>query len=272
MPNRFGEHDGDTSDIDSGYSWAYDGELDLDIEDEYKPGPVSDGMAHISKSRIKTFLKCPRSFGFKYLAEERDDELPERFTPLMSDSEDWFQFVEYIGPFFEWELERWEAAKEAADTLDEARQLWVPHSIETSLKIDDPTVGELPWLGPYDVLYHAASVPEVDADEGYVVVDYKTGTVSDEQYRGTGIHIDLEFYAWILEQAGYDVAAGIGFYPGDDSGKVVREMPNEETRERIRDVITHFHEADAAASEFEPKPSGLCGYCHYQDQCPGSHT
>jgi CRISPR/Cas system-associated exonuclease Cas4 (RecB family) len=297
--NFFEEHGIDAEETDVGSVWYYDGDLDLNVSEQFVDGGVEEGLPHISKSRIKTFLTCPRKFGFKYLAEMREpsnfymergsavhdtyekfhqelekhieeyDELPDSFTPLTTklDSSKWFQFLEYIGPFFRWELKRLQAAQEHAATKAEARRLWEPHSVERELKIDDPPVGEIPWLGPYDALVHAASVPAVSATEGWVVVDYKTGSVKKEQYQREGIHIDLEFYAWMLEEDGFDVAAGVGMYPTDDEN-VVREMPNEDTRETIESVVSYLHAADPTVDDFPVSPGPLCDYCYYQDQCP----
>jgi CRISPR/Cas system-associated exonuclease Cas4 (RecB family) len=242
-------------------------------------------------------LTCPRKFGFKYLAEEREPQnyymergssvhetfelfhqdlidviesgsgVPDRFTPMLRESDKWFQFMEYIGPFFEWELERLEAARKEAESADEAIRLWKPHSVEEELYVEEPPVGEVPWLGPYDALVHSESVPQIDSGEGYVVIDYKTGSLKDEQYRDTGIHIDLEFYAWMLEESGFEVAGGVGLYPTEDSN-IVREMPNEETRETIEDVINYLHAADPTIEDFPIDPQPLCDWCFYQEQCP----
>jgi CRISPR/Cas system-associated exonuclease Cas4 (RecB family) len=255
-------------------------------------------MEHISKSRLKTFMKCPREFGFKYLAEVREgqnyymergstvhdayerfhkaikgyvrvnDELPERFSPLMEGADNWFQFVEYIGPFFRWELKRLRESKRNSDSIEGAIDLWLPHSLERSLTITEPPIGTVPWLGPYDALLNAGSVPQVDETEGYVVVDYKTGTVADKDaWKKTGIYVDLEFYAWMLELSGFDVVAGIGMYPSDDEN-VVRSMPNPETRKDIAEVVEYFHRANPTVEDFEISPQPLCDWCHYQEQCP----
>jgi len=283
----------------TGNSFGFDGELDLSV-DFYDNGPASAYLEHISKSRIKEFLKCERSFASKYLAGEREsenfymirgtdvhdtfeafhknliafvkanEEAPDNLTDLLPPASDWFQWLEYIGPFFEWELDRLDAARYNTDSEAEALEAWTPHSLEVSLTIDDPPIGELPWLGPYDCLLDARSVPQVHANTGYVVVDYKTGSVADkEAWKKDGIYIDLEFYAWMLESEGFDIAAGIGMYPGE-SDFVVREMPNPETREDIADVVGYLHETDVTREQFPTRPQPLCGWCHFEDQCSTS--
>lgn len=296
MSNRFGGVEAPEHEVVTGEKFGFEGDLDLSI-DFYDEAPVSDHLAHISKSRIKTFLKCERKFAYKYLAEERadqnfymergsrvhdafeefhqnleafitaNDEEPNSLTDLLGHASDWFQFLEYIGPFFEWELSRWEEAKSNAETKSEALSIWTPHSVEKSLEINQPPVGDLPWLGPYDALLDVQSVPQFDADEGYVVVDYKTGSLPKPQWRDKGIHIDLEFYSWMLECAGYHVVGAIGFYPTED-GNVVRSMPNKKIREDIADVVRHLHTVSATRSDFPIQPQPLCDYCFYEEQCP----
>lgn len=301
--SRFGNNKTDSAEdvpnTITGNSFGFDGELDLSV-DFYGEAPASDYLEHISKSRIKEFLKCKRSFAGKYLAKEREgenfymirgtdvhdafevfhknliafvkanEEAPDNFTDLLPQASDWFQWLEYFGPFFEWELDRLDAARDNTDSEKEALQAWIPHSIEVSLQVDDPPVGEIPWLGPYDCLLDARSIPQVETNEGYVVVDYKTGSVANkEAWKKTGIYIDLEFYAWMLEEKGFDVAAGIGMYPGE-SECVVREMPNAEIRDDIADVVSYLHETEVTREAFSTSPQPLCGWCHYEEQCSTS--
>lgn len=272
------------------------GDFDLSV-DFYGEAPVSDHLEHISKSRVKKYLKCERKFGFTYLAGERVDsnfymergtavhdafeqfhhnvkafvaanrEFPSSFTDLMPQASDWYQFTEFFGPFFRFELDRWETAKKNTDSLEDALDVWVPHSMEKSLRLEDPPVGELPWMGPTDLVLHAASVPMVEANEGLVILDYKTGSVPDSQYQGKGIDIDLAFYTWVWEEHGYDIAASVGMYPGE-SETLVREDIDRAAREKITDVVTELHNKAATKEEFDISPSPLCAWCSYRPQCP----
>lgn len=301
MSDRFGtqtQATADDVDVLTGNQFGFEGEFDLTV-DFYDEAPVSNELEHISKSRVKTYLKCPRSFAMKYLCGERFDgnyytergtmiheayekfhenlmayvtannEVPHRFTELLGTSDDWFQFIEFLGPFFEYELDRLDESKRVADDFEQALEIWTPVSVEEDLNVQNPPVGTLPWLGPADVLHHAASVPEVEATEGVVVLDYKTGSLPKEQYRDTGIHIDLAFYSWMLEKSGFDVAGSIGLYPAADD-MIVREVPDIEARATISRVVDDLHTLGATRDEFPTKPTPLCDYCEYQDQCDTS--
>jgi CRISPR/Cas system-associated exonuclease Cas4 (RecB family) len=282
----------------TGNNFGFEGELDLSTE-QYGMSSSADALEHISKSRIKTFLKCERKFAMKYLAGVRSPQnyhmekgtnihdtfekfhenvqafvaanqtFPESFTDLMPDSDLWFQFLGQIGSFFQWELDRWEEAKSNTDGIKDALEVWKPVALEKSIKLDDPPVGELPWLGPTDLVVHAASVPSVEDTEGLVIVDYKTGSLSDKRYRGTGIHIDLAFYCWVWEHQGYDVRAGVGLYPQENE-KVVRKNPDTDAREKIASVIQQLSSKSVERSDYDVKPQPLCSWCFYQDQCPTS--
>ena len=297
MSSRFGDNvEAPEHEVPTGNQFGYGGDLDLAV-DFYGEEPASDFLDHISKSRIKTFAKCERKFANKYLAGERADsnfymdrgsavhdafegfhknlkaflaankEEPNSLTELFPPATDWFQFVEYVGPFIEWELQRLQTARENTESEQATLNAWKPHSVEVSLKLEDPPVGEIPWLGPYDALVDARSVAAIDSNDGYVVVDYKTGSLPKYEWRDGGIHIDLEFYSWLLEEEGYEIAGAIGMYPSED-GNVVREMPNEDMREYIADVVKYLHQASVTRSDFSVEPQPLCSYCHYEDQCP----
>lgn len=279
-------------------NWSLNGEMDLDT-DKLGTGPIASHFDYLSKSRLKTKEKCERKLGYKYINEVKPDEnfymvrgtnihdsfekyhqnvkayvaanrcFPESLTELLGHGSEWFQFIDWVIPFFDWELERFEEAKKNTETLDAALDAWVPHSLERDLWIDDPPVGDLPWRGPYDALVESQSVPEIDATEGYTVVDYKTGSTPNEEYRDEGIHIDLCFYSWMLEIKGFNVTGAVGFYPTGDN-HVVREVPQPEIRGRIISTIQYLHNNDVTKANMPINPQPLCDWCQFQEQCPTS--
>jgi hypothetical protein len=110
----------------------------LSVSDE----KLENGLSWVSKSRIKTYKKCPFNFFLKYWCEHRppgtyytekgsqiheafeifhenlidhieaEGQIPERFTPLMPDGFGLTsQWLDFIGSFWEFELRRWEEAE-----------------------------------------------------------------------------------------------------------------------------------------------------------------
>jgi CRISPR/Cas system-associated exonuclease Cas4 (RecB family) len=287
MGNRFKKQDDKQQREEN--AWAYEGDLDLSVS----PEQMVEGLPYISKSRVKMWLKCPRSFAFKYWAGVREPanfymvrggevheafelfhrnvteyvrehgERPEWYTDFMGPSDNWMQHMTFLGPFWEWEDARWEACDGDLD-------LWLPHSVEEELWVEDPPIGDLPWMGPYDALYHAASIPWVEDNSGLVVVDYKTGSYENaEKYDRKGINIDLEFYCWMLDELDYDIRAGIGMFPkGDTYEVVVRDYPNPSAQKLIEKAVRSMNDNLPTSKNYPTKTGPLCGWCYFEDQCP----
>ncbi len=112
---------------------------------------TENGLEHVSKSRIKTYLNCPRKFWLKYWCDNRPPgsyhttkgsrihrayedfhenlidyveehgERPDRFAPLMGHWRDYHQWLDpHIENFWMFEEDRWSLAMDAArmDKLD----------------------------------------------------------------------------------------------------------------------------------------------------------
>jgi len=141
------------------------------------PEKREEGLLYVSKSRVKTYIQCPRKLWFKYWCEHRppgnfytergtqvhrafeefhenlaahvreNSQRPSRFTPLLDDWRDFGQWVEMIGNFFAFEERRWQAAMESilgepytgANTLDQrVLQRWEPIGVEVEGWLGDP--------------------------------------------------------------------------------------------------------------------------------------
>jgi hypothetical protein len=109
----------------------------LSVSDEKR----ENGLDYCSKSRIKTYKKCPFNFFLKYWCEHREpatyhtekgtliheafekfhenlidyiasnSEKPDRFTPLMPGFKYTSQWLDHVGSFMEFEERRWREAK-----------------------------------------------------------------------------------------------------------------------------------------------------------------
>lgn len=138
---------------------------------------------------------------------------------------DWADHMDpFIRNFLKFEKRRREAALDYADgsqTL--AAQLWEPVAVEAEGWYDyewnDPR-WNVPLMGFADLIANSCTIPEVEADEGITIVDFKTGSVPDEQYREKGIFLEGEFYATIFENMDPrpgTVTAVAGYYPKTDT-------------------------------------------------------
>lgn len=228
-------------------------------------------LPYLSKSRVKTWLENPEHFRLKYLEGISEPETApmvrgsrihetfehvyrkqlekERFVGvgapdlLPEDRELWADFIEpYITNFLNWESKRWLAAGEQADG-------YLPISVEEE-HWRDPVLGienEPEWMGLADVILPAESVPESYADEGVIIVDFKTGSVPDKQYRSPGIYEELEYYKVLFEEK-YDVAGAGAYYPKED--RFLLQPEKEKYREAVFDAV---EELVSSSAEYEGK-------------------
>jgi hypothetical protein len=287
-------------------------EIDPTVSEEMR----ENGLEHVSKSRIKTFLQCPRKFYLLYWCENRTPgsyhttkgsrihrayedfhlnlieyaeehgERPDLFAPLMENWRDYHQWLDpHVENFWMFEEKRWDLAMDAAreDKLDGddrktatiALDYWLPIGVEVEGRLEKPPAGDIPWMGYADAVLNAACFPEVEEDEGVVILDYKTGKTEDEKYRDKGIYLEGEFYGWLFEEDesfDHKVVAVAGYYPQNDD-LVVSPYPDFDRRNTILDAVEGMQEApDIENYEYEEQP--LCHYkkgrCFFYNECPST--
>jgi hypothetical protein len=248
-------------------------------------------LPYISKSRIMQWIKNPEHFRLKYLEDIREPEtdamvrgtrIHESFEQfyenggvgrkaghldagveaLPADRQLWADFVEpYITNFLTWETDRWD---HVGGNVDQ----YVPVGIEEEHWRDEVLgiEGEPEWMGIADAIFHASSVPSVDEDDGVIIVDFKTGSVPDEQYRGDGIYTELEYYMLLFEDK-YNVVAAGAYYPRENEllihrpAEQQRDLIIESAAEMIREV-----EAYDGDTKFEGKEGPLCKWGFSDDE------
>lgn len=306
-------------------------ELDLTVSDEMR----ENGMPYISKSRIKTYKTCPRSFFYKYWCENREPEnyymvrgsqvhrafeefhenlseyieekgeRPHRFAPLMSDWEDYSQWLEpHIGNFWRFEERRWDTAEHEVVKADalmssqfstsgldipaETLNLWDPIEVEAEawlgeppeFWVDDhgepdyvsgsPPVGDIPWMGFADVILNTASVPGIEGS-GVVILDYKTGKVPDKRYREDGIFLEGEYYGMLFEEF-FDVDGVAGYYPKKDE-LIVSPYPSTDRRRDIKSAVLGMQKPPETEN-YDLDENPLCHYghgkCFFYEECPST--
>lgn len=101
------------------------------------------------------------------------------------------------------------------------------------------------------------------------IIDYKSGKTPGPGY-GAAAEFQMRFYAMLMERATGTRPALMRLLYLRDGG--VKELaPSEHdmaaVEAQVREVWASIGEC-AAAGEFAPQPSRLCGWCAFQDYCP----
>lgn len=262
---------------------------------ELREGVEQGEIPYVSKSRVKKWITCPEKFNYSYLKGYKEPETrymrrgtvvheaiedyyaeAEAFveergqTPtlreivdLLPDTRRWADHTEpYITNFIRFELRR---ARDAP-TPEE----WLPVAVEAEEWLDDPLgYGDdaIPWMGYADAIYPASAFPQIEATEGVVIVDFKTGKTPIEKYREEGIYLEGEYYAMLFESE-WEVAGVAGYYPkGDD---LIVSPLKASRREKIEEVVHAFQSVsgtDPGHLEINEQP--LCKWGEGDDeQCP----
>jgi len=230
---------------------------------------------------------------------KQNGQRPHRFASLMSDWEDFSQWLEpHIGNFWRFEERRWETAhdkvEQAVETipgdpgvdveyttlqswepvaveaeawLGEPPELWVEDRGEPDYVSGEPPVGDAPWMGFADVILNTASVPGVTGS-GVVILDYKTGKVPDKQYREDGIFLEGEYYGMLFEEF-FDVDGVAGYYPKADE-LIVSPYPSTDRQRDIKSAVLGMQKL-ASKDNYEINENPLCHYghgkCFFYDEC-----
>lgn len=253
---------------------------------------------YYSKSRLKTWVTCPRKFYYKYVEkidtpetesmvrgtdihelieyyyeniEEYAKDNSEPPTTLFSllnteEHDNWREYLDpYLAHFLAFERRRWDACQNMSD--------WIPVSVEdeiwTKLYSDRPIL-----MGFADVLLPAASINSVATNEGCVLIDFKTGK-SNENYMGHeegGVYLDLAYYAMIFESK-YDIVAVGAYYPLED--KLVTSGIKEEREKFIDDITSQINNADEDnITDYPIDEQPLCAWgagederCAFYEEC-----
>lgn len=258
---------------------------------------------YLSKSRLKTWVNCPRKFYYDYVEEIETPEtesmvrgtdiheLIEDYyentlefsesnktvpTPLYSlldlpesENEDDDNYLHpYLSNFLKFERRRWERTQKMDD--------WKPIGIE---KGEYRKVFQgLPNLTGYaDALLPAASFSNSDVAEnnGCVLIDFKTGEPKSEEYQShenAGVFLDLAYY-YLLFESEFDIVSVGGYYPKEDV--LVVNKVSEEQEKFIKEIATRISDADEDNIDDYPiKPGPLCAWdegegnrCEYYDMC-----
>lgn len=261
---------------------------------------------YFSKSRVKTAKNCMRSFFYTYVMglrfegnfytdrgtrihksiENYYERLTEavqtgEFDEVAAWTEDLMEYfgeddvglwLDWIDPFIHNFLKFEERRLEHCLAHDVPLSQFVPHAVEAEGRkqvIEDGPE----WMGYADAILHAASVPEIEDTEGYVIVDFKTGKTPKKQYRDEGIFLEGTFYRELFKDE-LDVVAVAGYFPMNDDFLVT--PPSEKRLAKVFDVIGGIMDAECMA-DFACSPQPLCKWgegddeqCDHYDYCETS--
>lgn len=255
---------------------------------------------YFSKSRLKTWVTCPRQFYYKYVEKietpttdsmvrgtdihelielyyenaeiyaEDHDEPPTTLFSLLNgeEHENWRDYLDpYLAHFLAFERRRWNNAKEMSD--------WLPIAVEDEMWRE--VYDDLPILMGYaDVMLPAASFSnkDVNKNEGCVLVDFKTGTPNTNYmgHKEGGVHLDLAYYALLFENK-YNIVAVGAYYPKTDT--LVTSSLKKEREKFVEDVSRAINDADENNIDDYPiDEQPLCAWgegednrCAFYDQC-----
>lgn len=248
---------------------------------------MADKPPYLSPSSAAAFVSCPRRWRFKYV-----DRLPDpsgraalvgtfahRVLELLCQDEPRTRTVEAAKDLARTAWDEFAATEDYVNLqldADEARafrwQSWL--AIAGLWEIEDPAtvevvsteqklqveLGSVPFVGIID------RVDRIGQD--LVVSDYKSGTLPGYRWRHDKIQQVMLYAAALQSETGKRPSRARLLYLGQ------RILDIRVTQARIDNALAMLTEAwveiDRAcgSDEFEPRPSVLCGWCPFVQQCP----
>lgn len=260
-------------------------------------------LPYISKSRLKTYVTCPKKFFFKYILGRRGDPTfytargtqihrafehfyenvrkdklsafrggsLRKYLPGIQTGEgregaaDWADhIVPFIGNFLRFEKRR----RDNADILNQ----FIPVGIESEGWVDydwNDSNWDVPLMGFADLVVRSASLSDdiVEADHGVTILDFKTGSVPDEKYRDEGIYLEQEYYAIIFEETMNPEVTGVAaYYPKSDT-TIGAQLSNERRDfidQKMHEMIALSFHAEKDWFPIEEQP--LCAWSNHRGE------
>lgn len=161
-----------------------------------------------------------------------------------------------------------------------AQETWDPVGIEEQGWLDyewNDQRWNVPLMGFADLVVHSGSLPDdvVEAEHGVTILDFKTGSVPDPQYREEGIYLEQEFYATIFEETmDHEVTGVAAYYPKSDTtiGAELSESRRDFMDQKLHEMVALSFHAEKEWFPIDEQPlcawsnekgDGLCD--HYAD-------
>lgn len=232
----------------------------------------------VSYSQLETFSQCPLKYKYRYILG-----IPEPPSHVLSfgqtihralrdfHREDLFKSHTDLNRLLElyqnhWLPEGYESKEHQQRRFENGRKILKNYFEKHKGLLGQPTQLEKKFtlkVGPTTLV---GSIDRVDKlpDDGYEIVDYKTGKVKEQKY--VDEDAQLSIYALAAKEALGITPQSLALYFVEENKKVSTTRSKDqlsEKRKRIEEQIEGIKK-----SRFEPKVSMLCRWCSYQTLCP----
>lgn len=248
---------------------------------------------HISKSRVKKVHTCEAQYRMSYVEGHKapENKHMRKGSELHAAFEHYYGAAKQQGAFDDVKATWEEVTDRIIDILPGATDdLWGNFSsshvlsfvgfeadriLRKSERLTFPAVEQevrwenagfadgVPLMGYVDAIYPAEGFPWTDNDDGVTIVDFKTGSVPDEDYRWDGgIYTELSFYDMVVRNGtDYDVTGLAAYYPQEDEVLTLNveeacDRGHVEVVEGTKQILRIHDEPDSARAEANP----LCCY------------
>jgi len=229
---------------------------------------------NLSPSRLSTFLGCGLRYKFKYV-----DKLPDGSGQAAVNGTAVHEALEYTYAFpqalrtlataltqLDAVLAEWPADTEYTPQRERCQEL-----IWNLFDLEDPTAvncrkTEMDLLVPWGDHNLRGIIDRVDVeDDGYVIVDYKTGKAPSDQYLDEKL-LGVRMYALMGLKAFGTLPVRVKLlFLGTPQTITVDVTPSMARGVELKAVAAV---AAMERGQFSPKPGDACRFCSFADVCP----
>ena len=230
----------------------------------------------LSKSKINTYLKCPREFEFQYIKEIESE--PNKYMALGSDVHLLAEkFADRFGDELDdvdIENELYRIAHELGFNYDLSNHIEGLAKFFTEVFVDNDyrLYSQEEYL--LDETHRFSGICDIileDENGDLVVIDYKTGNSSSfSKYR-----LELCYYKLLVENVYERTVSSVGVFFTKNGRLRLLDVCDEENKRKflhsreIDEAIDTFYfvRGEVNNGNFYPKPQFLCRFCTYKDIC-----
>jgi putative RecB family exonuclease len=238
---------------------------------------TGEALFEVNPSRLQCYLDCPRMYAFRYV-EHRDERRTFSHTALGRSVHKALRDFYALRPdertlvrLLDSLRRSWDASGWASQTDEEDGQARAEAMLKTFFASDDHAKvrplaleSKFAWSDAKARILVTGRVDRLDAsDDGYVVIDYKTG-----RYRGMNLDdsLPLSLYAMAAGgRLGRDVSRiRLHFLASGDRAETTRDRTRlADDWKLVVDIVDEMR-----GGVFPAKPGPLCKWCDFLSVCP----